>query len=140
MEYRSDGQNWLMRLEKGELLVENLTQLIENEKIVAAWIGGLGAAAWVELGYYDLGEQTYHWKKFGELMEITAIQGNIAWDGSKPVIHMHGTFSGHDMQAVGGHIRELEAGGTVEIFIRGFGKEKIMRVHDTETGLKLLGL
>lgn len=140
MKYKHEGQNYLLRLEKGELLVESLTRLIESEKIAAAWISGLGAAAWAELGYYDLEGHTYHWKKFDELMEITSIQGNIAWDGGKPVIHMHGTFSGHDMRAVGGHIRELESGGTVEIFVQSFGRDKITRVHDAETGLKLLDL
>ena len=140
MKYIQNGQNYLMRLEKGELLVENLNRLVEDEKIGGAWLSGLGAASWAELGYYDLEGQAYHWKKFEELMEITSIQGNVAWDGDKPVIHMHGTFSGQDMKAFGGHIRELEAGGTVEIFVQKFGQDKITRSQDEKTGLKLLDL
>lgn len=138
MKLKHDGYNWLIRLEKGELLVENVTKLVKDEQIGGAWISGLGAAQWAELGFYNLTSQVYEWKKFDELMEITSIQGNIAWDGDSPILHMHGTLSDKNMQAYGGHIKELQAGGTVEIFLHRWFQGKLTRTEDPKTGLKLL--
>ncbi len=140
MIYKHDGYNWLVRLDKGDLLVENITKLVKDENIEGAWISGLGAAMWAELGYYDLAGKQYHWKKFDQLMEITGIQGNVAWADGQPVLHMHGTFSGKDFQTVGGHIKELAAGGTVEIFLHRWFDGKLNRVQDDQTGLKLLDI
>lgn len=140
MKFKHDGYNWLVRLEKDELLVENLTQLVKDEQIQGAWISGLGAAQWAELGFYNLTSQVYEWKKFDQLMEITSIQGNVSWDNDAPVLHMHGTFSDQTMQAYGGHIKELQAGGTVEIFLHCWFKERLHRSTDPSTGLKLFEL
>lgn len=140
MKFKHDGYNWLVRLEKGELLVENLTQLVKNEKIQGAWISGLGAAQWAELGFFDLQSKEYQWKKFDQLMEITGIHGNVAWEGNNPMLHMHGTFSDQNMQAFGGHIKELQTGGTVEILLYRLDGNTLERKVDLETGLKLLDL
>lgn len=140
MNYIFDNQSWIIRLQKGELLVEKLTQFVQDQDVKGAWISGLGASLWVELGFFDLEKQKYHWKKFEYEMEITGIQGNLAWEGNKPMLHMHGTFSDQNMQAFGGHIKELQAGGTVEILLSRLDENKLERKMDLETGLKLLDL
>lgn len=140
MTFRFDTYNWLVRLQKGELLVEQLTALIQVQNIESAWISGLGACQWVELGYYDLDKQLYKFKKIQQPLEITNLQGNIAWDGSKPALHIHGSFSDNNMQAYGGHVKELEVGGTCELFLHRWYEGKISRVRDAKVGLKLLDL
>jgi uncharacterized protein len=140
MNYKFDGYNWLVRLERGEQLIASLVQLAKQEKITGAWISGLGAAEALELGYYDLDAKRYNWKKIDELLEITSLQGNLAWDGEEPVIHIHGTFSGKDMQAIGGHVKELVVGGTCEILLHRWYEAGLKRSQDPATGLKLLDL
>lgn len=140
MEVNYDGYNWLVRLSKGELLVENLTELVISENIGGGWVSGIGAALDAELGYYDLENKTYNWKRMNQLLEITSLQGNIAWDGDKPVIHLHGTFSNEKMQAFGGHVRELQVAGTVEVMIHKWYGEPLTRNLDKDTGLKRLEL
>ncbi|HTE22682.1 MAG TPA: PPC domain-containing DNA-binding protein [Candidatus Limnocylindria bacterium] len=141
MTYRFDGYNWLVRLEKDELLVESLTKLVKDQKITGAWISGLGGAQWAELGFYNLGKQAYEWKRFDELLEITSLQGNVTWEGDEPVIHMHGTLSGQNMQAVGGHVKELQVAGTCEVLLhRWYEQQGLKRQQDPDTGLKLLDL
>lgn len=140
MTYKFDGFNWLVRLEKGELLVENLTKLVKQEKVSGAWISGVGGAQWAELGFYDLSTKQYRWKKLAQLLEITSLQGSVAWKGDDPVLHIHGTFSDEDMQALGGHVKELEVAGTCEILLHRWYADRLERAEDPETGLKLLEL
>ncbi len=140
MKYRYDGYNWLVRLQKGEKLVEQLTALVKDQKIGGAWLSGLGACENVELGFYNLGTKQYTWKKLDQPLEITGLQGNISWDTSEPVLHIHGSFSDSNMQAWGGHVKELEVGGTCEVLIHRWYENGLTRQLDEPTGLKLLDL
>ncbi|MDZ7744700.1 MAG: PPC domain-containing DNA-binding protein [Candidatus Saccharibacteria bacterium] len=141
MTYKFDGYNWLVKLDKGDLLVENLTKLVKQENIRGAWVSGLGAALWAELGYYDLDAQEYQWQKFDQLLEITSLQGNVAWSSDEPVLHIHGSFSDKNLQAIGGHVKEVAVGGTCEVFLhRWFGEAGLSRQKDDSTGLYLLSM
>lgn len=140
MKWKFDGYNWLVRIEKGEKLVETLTRLVKNENIKGAWISGLGGAEWAELGFYDLPTKAYKWQKLDRPLEITNLQGNVSWDGEEPVLHIHGTFSDENLQAYGGHVKELEVAGTCEILLHKWYEQGLARSQDDETGLKLLDL
>ncbi len=140
MKYRFDGYNWLVRLEKGEKLVETLTQVVKDQKVGGAWISGLGACAWAEVGYYDLDAKQYEFKKLDGPLEILGLQGNVAWQNNEPVLHIHGTFSDKEMKAFGGHIKELEVAGTCEVLLHRWYESGLARKIDGETGLNLLDL
>lgn len=138
MKYLKDDTQYIVRLKKGELLMEQLNDLIDHEQITAAWVDGLGGAAWAELGFYDLEKQEYHWKRFDEVMEITSLQGNIAIDDAGvPAIHLHGSFSRSDMSGVGGHVKDLAVGGTCELRINTVSASLVRR-RVAEVGLNLL--
>lgn len=140
MKYKHDGFNWLVRIEKGEELISKLTELIEKENIPTCWISGLGATTKTTLGFYDLNKGEYQWQTVEELMEITSLQGNIAWVDGKLKLHIHGSFSRNDMSAIGGHVKELIAGGTIEVFLHMWYDGQVTRSHDDATGLDLLDL
>jgi predicted DNA-binding protein with PD1-like motif len=140
MTYQYDGYNWLVRLDKGELLASTITQLVKDTQMPGAWISGIGAVQWVELGFYNLTSQVYQWKRFDQLMEITALQGNVAWEGGEPALHLHGTFSDQDFQAHGGHVKDFEVGGTCEILIHRWYADPLQRAMDPATGLNVLQL
>ncbi len=140
MTYRFDGYNWLVRLEKGELLIKQLETIVKQQKIGGAWISGLGACMWAEIGSYDLTKKLYNWKKLDEPLEIIGLQGNIAWTADQPILHIHGSFSNDQMQAFGGHVKELEVAGTCEILLHRWYGEALKRSQDPTTGLNLLNL
>lgn len=140
MKVAFDGDTWLVRLEKGELLIEVLTGLVKTQGIEAAWVNGLGGALWVELGFYDLESKQYHWQKLNQPLEITGLQGNVAWSGAEPVLHIHGSFSDSAMKAYGGHVKELAVAGTCEVRLQRWQKGRFTRLHDDEVGLQLLDI
>jgi predicted DNA-binding protein with PD1-like motif len=138
--YAFDGYNWLVRFDKGDLLVEGLTQLVRDENIQGAWVSGLGAALWAELGYYDLDKQAYEWKKLDGPLEIASIQGTVAWEGEEPVLHLHGTLADRQLRAFGGHIKELQVAGTCEILLHRWYADTLRRVSSPPAQLKPLDL
>lgn len=139
MQYQKIQKSLIVRLGRGEKLIERINELAEKEHLKGAWLQGLGGAESVELGYYDLETQQYQWQSFDELMEITSLQGNLAWADGQPKWHIHATLSGRDYQAIGGHVRELIAGATCELKLDVFD-EPLLRAHDDTVGLDLLQL
>lgn len=140
MKFQFDGYNWLVRLEKGEKLVESLTKLVEAEKIPTCWISAIGGASSATLKFYNMEKKEYESHKVNEDLEITGIQGNLAWKDGKPVFHLHGTFSKKDLGVIGGHIENLVVSGTCEIFLHKWYGENITRSKNDEVGLDLLDL
>lgn len=141
MTYKFDGYNYILRLQRGEKLIEKLSAFAKEQQLGSMWLSGLGGAAWAELGYYNLGTREYEWKTFSELVEITSLQGNLAWVDDEPVWHVHGSFSDREFRGIGGHVKELEVGGTCELFLHArFGGETMTRVYNDEVGLKLLDM
>ncbi|CAN5649714.1 hypothetical protein BH23PAT2_BH23PAT2_06730 [soil metagenome] len=139
MTYIFDGYNYVIRLQKGEMLIEKLTKLVKHENIKGAWINGLGGAFWADLGFYHVDTKEYQWKRFDQPMEITSLQGNVAWVDSEPMLHIHGSFSDENMLGFGGHIKELSVAGTCEVFLHMMQRdEQLTRSEDSDIGLKLL--
>jgi uncharacterized protein len=140
MVYSSDGFNYLIRLDKGERLTEAIDRFVAETKLDGAWISGLGGALEVTLGYYDLEAKQYTWKTFDGLREISALQGNLAAnEEGKMMFHLHGVFSARDFMTVAGHVKDLVAGATVELFIHKLDTP-VHRKTDPNVGLQTLDL
>lgn len=139
MKTKQISQGWLVRLEKGELLVGALLNACTDHNVQSGWLQGIGAVSELELGFYDLEHKEYHWKKFNQLLEITSIQGNISQLDGVLTLHLHGNFSDQNYQVFGGHVKEAVIGGTGEFIIAPFDDE-LSRSHSDEIGLNLLDL
>jgi hypothetical protein len=140
MTYSFDGYNHLIRLEKGEKLSVVLEQFMADAKVEGAWLNGLGAASNVELGFFNLSSKEYKWRTFGHMMEVVALTGNLAVDDAgKSMFHIHGLFADDEYQTVGGHVRDLTVGATLELFIHA-SYQPLRRMLDEPTGLQLLHL
>ena len=140
MTYHFDSYNYVLRLDKGEELIEVLDRFAREQKLQSVWLSGLGGALSAELGYYNLETQSYEWNSIDELTEITALQGNLAWEDDQPKWHVHATLGKRDLSAVGGHVKKLIVGGTCELFLHRIFDTKLTRSHDNGVGLSLLNL
>lgn len=140
MTYSFNGYNYLVKLEKGERLHENVIAFAHAAKLQSAWVSGIGGALTATLGYYDLDAKTYIWKDFDDLREVVSLSGNIAFneDGAMQ-LHAHGVLSDRSFKTVGGHIKDLVTGATLELFIHPSYKP-MRRKADPEVGLQTLDL
>ncbi|HEU5187689.1 MAG TPA: PPC domain-containing DNA-binding protein [Candidatus Saccharimonadales bacterium] len=136
-----DGFNYFLRLEKGEQALETLLHFAQKNKLEGAWISGIGGALRATIGYYDLAKKEYTWQDLSELHEVVSLQGNLSLNESgEPMLHLHGTFSSKDHQVVGGHVKEITVGATLELFIHRSDGIALRRKVDQTVGLPLLDL
>lgn len=141
MKYLFDGFNWFMRLDRGDRLSKAFETFFVETKCSGAWVSGVGAVEEIELGFYDIDKKVYQWQTFNEgPYELTGLQGSIALsETSKPMFHLHGTISGRDYHAYGGHIKDLVAAATLELFIHR-SQQPLTRKTSPELGMQMLDL
>lgn len=137
MQQFSNTNGDLLVINRGEELMARLIEHANEKGLNSAWLSGLGGSGKVTLGFYDSEAKTYEWKEYVEPMEILNLTGNLSWVEGGPFWHIHGMFSGRDLQTVGGHVKELVVGLTCEVLITPL-ETPLTREFDDETGLKLL--
>lgn len=139
MQFTQVDEGYMIRLERGEEVLQTVTTFAVENCITAGIITGLGAADKIRVGYFDLHSRDYPEKTFSGELEILALNGNLSWIGDQPMVHMHVVFSDENMNALGGHLFEARISATCEIYLKVFSR-KLERKRDEETGLNLLDL
>ena len=138
---RTAENGHLIRIERGENVIETLTAFCKEHRIGSGVMHGIGAVHKAELGYYDFEKREYFFSSLPEIHELVSMTGNIALVDGEPFIHMHAVLGAGDetLSCVGGHVKEMEAAVTVEVQLTPY-PEPVTRSYDEETGLKLLDL
>ena len=137
MEYMKFDDAYVVRLDRGEEIVESLTKICDREKITLATIEGIGAADHAVIGLYNVGEQVYHKTELNGPMEITALTGNVSTMDGKTYLHIHINLCDEKMNVKGGHLNECRISATAEITIRTVNG-KVERFYDKNgVGLNL---
>lgn len=139
MESKKVGDGYVARLVRGEELSGSMLVFCMEKKIVSGWVQGLGATEQATIAYYDLAKKEYVTKEFSERLEVANLVGNISQRDGKTVLHIHATLSCEDYTAIAGHVIDLTAGPTLEIFIQPF-RDTLARRQNDATGLPLLDL
>ena len=118
MEFRRFNDAYVVRMDRGEEVMETLTALCEQEGIRLASVEAIGAVDRAVVGLYDVGEKVYHKKEFTEPMELTSLLGTVTEKDGKPYLHLHATFCDANMQTHGGHVNALHISATCEMVLR----------------------
>ncbi|MDQ4212947.1 DNA-binding protein [Microbacterium capsulatum] len=135
--FDASSDTHLLVLRKGEELMRTLDEFAVTQSLAGGWVDIVGGAANATLGYYDPAAKQYRWQRFEEPLEITGLHGNLSYADGRPLWHVHGTFSRADYSVLGGHVKECLIGLTGEVLLT-TRRDRLTRVHDEETGLKLL--
>lgn len=117
MEYRKLKDLYIVRVDKGEEVLEKLKEFCEKENIKVGGITGLGAADKVVIGLFDTVEKVYHKTTLTGPMEITSLVGNISTSNGKNYLHCHINVCNKNMQVFGGHLNECYISATGEFVI-----------------------
>jgi len=139
MFHKKIGATTVIRLERGEKVIETLLAFCEREKIRGGYFNGLGAADEVELAHFSLAMKEYKILKLSGQFEITGLHGNISTMDGKPYIHSHVTLGDNEFRSLCGHLKEAVVSATCEIILVGL-EAGIGRAKDPEIGLNLLAL
>lgn len=137
MEYRKFNDTYVIRLNKGEEVIESLKNLCRDEDIKLAEITGLGASDFVEIGVFNIYTKEYNTKVFEGMFEITSLVGNVTRKDGEVYLHIHINFGDEEGLVKGGHLVKSRISATSEIILRKIDGE-VGRKLDEEIGLNLL--
>ena len=134
MQFKQDGNIFIIYIEQDESIMETLTQFCKSKDIVNAQISGIGAIKEIDLGAYDLTNKEYVRQFFNNLWELTSFQGNVILKDNEPFIHAHITMSDHNLDVKGGHLFEAKVGAVGEFILRKIETDG-KREYDANIGL-----
>ncbi|KKT25192.1 MAG: hypothetical protein UW07_C0001G0024 [Candidatus Nomurabacteria bacterium GW2011_GWF2_43_8] len=118
MKYKKVNAGYFIKLEKGEEIIQGLTQFCEDNNIRSGSISGVGGTDNVAIKYYDLEKGEYLPKRFsGQSYEIVSLNGNISLVEDKPFVHLHIMLGDSDYRTFGGHLGSAVVDITCEIAI-----------------------
>ena len=137
MEYRKFDDTYVVRLNRGEEVIESLKDLCKNENIELAEITGLGASNLVEIGVFNVNTKEYNTKIFEGMFEITSLIGNATRKDGEVYLHIHINFGDEEGLVKGGHLVRSIISATSEIVVRRING-KVGRKLSNEIGLNLL--
>lgn len=137
MEYRKFDDSYVVRLNKGEEVIESLKELCRKEDIKLAEITGLGASNLVEIGVFNVNTKEYNTKVFEGMFEITSLVGNATRKDGDVYLHIHINFGDENGNVRGGHLVRSNISATSEIVVRKINGE-VGRKLSNEIGLNLL--
>jgi len=128
----------IVRLMKGEDMLDSLTAFIRENEIKSGFINGIGALSTTQLGYFD--GTDYQKFVITENVELTSLTGNIALLNGQPMLHIHALVSDPSGVTNGGHVFSgCIIDPTGEFIIHEF-QEHMKRSLDPSSGLNLLDL
>ena len=137
MEYKRFGNKVIVRLDKGEEIVETLKQLCTKLNIKLGTISGIGATDKVIIGLFDVKTKQYHSKELVGDHEIVPVCGNISTMNDEIYLHLHVNLCNAEHNSFGGHLTSAVVSATFEGVIDIIDGE-IDRIFDENIQLNLL--
>ncbi len=137
MEYRVFDDTVVVRLDKGDCVVQSLLSVASSEGITLATVQGIGAVDLLDVGVFDLEQGDYNRLQYTRNHEINAIVGNLTTKDGAPYAHLHVTATNDAGMVVGGHLFEGRVSLTAELFVRRIAG-KVERQYDDILGINRL--
>jgi len=136
MEYQRFDETFLLRLDRGEEIIDCLRRFAQAEDVTLAHVSALGAADAFTVGVYDVAAQKYHSFSFEGPYEITSLTGTINTMDGEFYTHLHMTAATMGGQTVGGHLNRARISATCEMVITRI-PGRVDRSRDENVGLNL---
>ena len=139
MKYQRFERTIIVRMDKGEDIVEQVKNVALKEKIKLANISALGAINEFTVGVFKTKEKKYYANEFKGDFEIVSLTGTINTMNDEYYSHMHLSAGNDQGQVFGGHLNKAIVSATCEMVIQIINGE-VDRYFDEEVGLNLLKL
>lgn len=139
MHYKRFNNKVIVRVDKGEELVDSLKTLCKALDITLGTIIGIGATDKVTIGLMNTKTQKYQSKELTGDHEIAPLLGNITRMNGEVYLHLHVTICNVEHKALGGHLTSAVISATFEGVIDIIDGQ-VNREYNAEVGLNLLKL
>ncbi len=136
MEYKRFGDTLVVRMDRGEEILEQLQIVSERENIKLAEISALGAVNDITVGVFKTDEKKYYSNHFTGAFEITSLTGTISTMDGKYYAHLHMSAGNDKGEVFGGHLNQALVSATCEMVLRVINGS-VDRRFDEEVGLNL---
>ena len=117
MEYRKLGNQIVVRMDRGEEILEQLAVIAEKEKIRLASVQALGAIDDFTVGVFHTNEKQYASNRFQGNFEIVSLTGTISTMNGAYYAHLHMSAGNEQGMVFGGHLNRAQISATCEMVI-----------------------
>ncbi len=136
MEYRRFGQHIVVRMDRGEEILEQVKQVALAEKIKLASIRALGAVNSFTVGVFKTKDKKYCSNSFEGDFEIVSLTGTINTMDGEFYCHLHMSAGDCEGKVFGGHLNRAVVSATCEMVISVMDGA-VDRAFNDEIGLNL---
>ncbi len=136
MKYRRFGSKFIVRIDKGEEIVQTLKSFCREQGIKLGAVTGIGATNRATVGLFDAEKKEYKAKELTGNYEIAPLCGNISTLQGDVYLHIHANLCDSEHKSFGGHLNAAVVSATFEAIIEVMEGE-IEREFSQEIGLNL---
>ena len=136
MEYKKFKNDIVVRIDKGEEILEKIKEIALKEKIKLASVRALGATNDFTVGVYKVDEKKYYSNSFKGNFEIVSLTGTINTMNDEFYTHIHMSAGNELGEVFGGHLNRAVVSATCEMIIS-IIDGRVDRFHDDEIDLNL---
>lgn len=136
MDYRRFGDTLVIRMDKGEEIIQQLRLVAGREKVKLAAVEALGAVDDFTVGVFDTDEKQYHSNTFTGAFEIVSLTGTVTTMDDKFYAHLHMSAGDREGRVFGGHLNSATVSATCEMVVRVLDGRVERRLDET-VGLNL---
>ena len=137
MDYKRFDNAIVLRVDRGEEILEQLKAVCLKENVKLASVSGIGAINDLTSGVWDVERKEYFSNHFTGVYEVANLVGTITTMNGEYYAHIHISAGDSQGHMVGGHLNRAVVSATSEIVLH-LIDGTVEREFDPGVGLNLL--
>lgn len=139
MKYKRVDKTIVVRIDRGEEILDKIRELALKENIKLASVTALGATNDFTVGVFNTAEKKYYSNEFKGAFEIVSLTGTINTMDGEFYTHIHMSAGNEKGEVFGGHLNRAMVSATCEMIVTVIDGE-VDRYRDDDVGLNLFKL
>ena len=139
MKYKRFDKTIVVRIDRGEEILDKIRELAIAENIKLASVTALGATNDFTVGVFNTAEKKYYANEFKGAFEIVSLTGTINTMDGQFYTRIHMSAGNDKGEVFGGHLNRAMVSATCEMTVTVIDGE-VDRYRDDDVGLNLFKL
>lgn len=112
-----DIKNYVLVFAPGDEVISGIMEFAMKYHVKSAHFTAIRDASAIKFGWFDESRKMFKLHQLKESLEITSLIGDIALNGTTPIVHAHINVATQDGLVHGGHLLEAFVTPTLELFV-----------------------